>query len=229
MTAREQTASATGSPVGRAVPAAALTATLGLAAVCWVVAVRQMSGMDMGVATRLGPFAFFIPLWMSMMAAMMLPGTAPAVLRRARAGGRVWSVPLFVASYLAVWTLVGVVAYAVYRPHGALVAGVAVIAAGGYELTPVKRLFRRRCRESSGSGFGFGLYCVGSSVGQTVLLVALGVMSVIWMSVVAALILVQKLLPPRAAVDLPVAAAIVLLGVLIVIAPESVPGLVPAM
>jgi hypothetical protein len=38
--------------------AVALTATLGLAVVCWVVAVRQMSGMDMGVATRLGSFAF---------------------------------------------------------------------------------------------------------------------------------------------------------------------------
>jgi hypothetical protein len=37
-----------------AATAAALTATLGLAAACWVVAVRQMNGMDMGVATRLG-------------------------------------------------------------------------------------------------------------------------------------------------------------------------------
>jgi hypothetical protein len=40
--------------------AAALTATLGLAAASWVVAIRQMSGMDMGVATRLGSFAFFV-------------------------------------------------------------------------------------------------------------------------------------------------------------------------
>ena len=54
--------------------AAGLTATLGLAAACWVIAVRQMSGMDMGVATRLGSFAFFIALWVAMMAAKMLPG-----------------------------------------------------------------------------------------------------------------------------------------------------------
>ena len=85
----------------------ALTATLGLAAASWVVAVGQMSGMDMGVATRLGSFAFFVALWVSMMAAMMLPGAAPAVLRRAHASGRVRAMPLFVASYLAVWTLVG--------------------------------------------------------------------------------------------------------------------------
>jgi hypothetical protein len=34
-----------------AAAAAALTATLGLAAASWVVAVQQMDGMDMGVAT----------------------------------------------------------------------------------------------------------------------------------------------------------------------------------
>ena len=127
---------------------AALTATLGLAAASWVVAVRQMNGMDMGVATRLGSFAFFVALWVSMMAAMMLPGAAPAVSRRAHASGRVRAVPLFVGSYLAVWTLVGVAVYAVYRPHGSLAAGAVAIAAGVYELTPLKQHFRRRCRES---------------------------------------------------------------------------------
>jgi ABC-type sugar transport system substrate-binding protein len=45
--------------------AAALTATLGLAAASWIVASRQMSGMDIGVATRLGSFAFFVGLWPS--------------------------------------------------------------------------------------------------------------------------------------------------------------------
>src|ERR1039458_4762670 len=70
-----------------AATAAALTATLGLAAVAWVVAVWQMNGMDMGVATRLGPFAFFAAVWVSMMAAMMLPGAGPAALRRAPTHG----------------------------------------------------------------------------------------------------------------------------------------------
>lgn len=72
---------------GAAATAAALTATLGLAAASWVVTVRQMKGMDMGVATRLGSFAFFVALWVTMMAAMMLRGAAPAVLRRAGASG----------------------------------------------------------------------------------------------------------------------------------------------
>ena len=207
---------------------AALAATLGLSAAAWVASVRQMNGMDMGVATPLGPFAFFIALWVSMMAAMMLPGAAPAVLRRADTGG-VRAVPLFVLSYLAVWTVVGVAVYALYRPHTTLAAGVIVIAAGVYELTPVKQHFRRRCLESVRSGFEYGLCCVGSSVGLMLMLVALSVMSVAWMSVIAVLVLAQKLLPARGVIDVPVALAIIGLGILIIIAPSSVPGITPTM
>src|SRR5260370_16843427 len=93
--------------VTRAMPAAtaaALTGTLGLAAACWVIAIGQMNGMDMGTATQLGSFGAFIAVWVAMMAAMMLPGATPAVLRRAQAdGGR--AVPLFAGSYLAVGAL----------------------------------------------------------------------------------------------------------------------------
>jgi predicted metal-binding membrane protein len=208
---------------------AALTATLGLAAAAWVVAVRQMNGMDMGVATELGSFGFFVALWVSMMAAMMLPGAAPAVLRHARTSGRVRAVPQFVGSYLAVWTLVGVAVYAVYQPHGTVAAGVVAIAAGVYEFTPLKRHCRRRCRESVRSGFEFGRACVGSSIGLMLMLVAVSVMSVTWMSVIAVLVLAQKLLPANAAVDVPLALAIIGLGALIVIAPSAVPGLTPPM
>ena len=212
-----------------ATTAAVLAATLGLAAASWGIAVWQMHGMDMGVATRLGSFAFFIAVWVVMMAAMMLPGAAPAVLRRAQAGGGVRAVPPFIGSYLAVWALVGVAVYALYRPHGSVAAAAVAIAAGVYELTPLKRHFRRRCRDSVRSGFGFGLCCVGSSIGLMLMLVALGVMSVIWMSVIAVLALGQKLLPAKAAVDVPLALAIVGLGVWIIIAPWSVPGLTPPM
>ncbi|MDX6242469.1 MAG: hypothetical protein QOE76_192 [Frankiales bacterium] len=208
---------------------AALTATLGLAAAAWVVAIRQMNGMDMGLATRLGSFAFFITLWVSMMAAMMLPGAAPAVARRAQASGRLRAVPLFIGAYLAVWTLAGVAVYALYRPHGSFAAGAVAVAAGVYEFTPVKAHFRRRCRESVRSGFEFGVYCLGSSIGLMLILVALSVMSLTWMSVIAIVALVQKLLPARAAIDVPLALATVGLGLLIVIAPSSVPGLTPPM
>ena len=209
--------------------AAALAATIGLAAASWVVAVWQMQGMEMGVATRLGSFASFIAVWVVMMAAMMLPAAAPAVLRRAQASGGVRAVPLFIGSYLAVWALVGAAVYALYRPHGSVAAGAVVIAAGVYEFTPLKRHFRRRCRDSTGSGFQFGLCCAGSSIGLMAMLVALGVMSVAWMSVIAVLVLAQKLLPAKTAIDLPLALAIAGLGVLIVITPSLVPGLSPPM
>jgi predicted metal-binding membrane protein len=222
-------------PPNAALPAAggtgvpALARTLGLAAACWVIAVWQMRGLDMGAATQLGSFGFFIAVWVAMMAAMMLPGAAPAVLRRAQASGGVQAVPLFIGSYLAVWVLAGAAVYVLYRPHGYVAAGTITVAAGVYEFTPLKRHFRRRCHEKLRSGLGFGLCCAGSSIGLMAMLVALGIMSVTWMSVIAILVLAQKLLPPKAAVDVPLALAITGLGIWIILAPSSVPGLMPPM
>jgi predicted metal-binding membrane protein len=212
-----------------AATAAALTSTLGLAAASWIVAIGRMDGMDMGVDTELGSFAFFIGVWIPMMAAMMLPGVAPAVVRRVRIRGSALAVPPFLSWYLAVWTLVGIGIYAVYEPHGTAVAGALTIAAGVYELTPLKRTSRRRCGEGGLSGLRFGPYCVGSSIGLMVVLVAVGVMSVTWMVVVAVIVVAQKLVPPTAAIDVPLALAIVGLGILIVVAPSSVPGLTAPM
>ena len=220
---------ATGLRPNAAATTVALAATLGLAAGCWIISVRQMNGMNMGVATRLGSFAFFAALWVPMMAAMMLPGALPAALRRARASDGLRLVPAFALSYIAVWALVGVAVYFLYRPHGSVAAGALVIAAGCYELTPVKRACRRRCREDPRSGFQFGLCCVGSSIGLMLILLALGLMSITWMAVVTGVVLAQKLLPARVAIDLPIALAIVGLGLLIIIAPASIPGLTPAM
>src|SRR5438105_8644831 len=107
--ARVTSRSTASTSASAAATAAALTATLGLAAVSWVIAVRQMNGMDMGVATRLGSFPSFASVWVPMMAAMMLPGAAAAIARAARTAR---SVPLFILSYLAVWTLVGLAVYA---------------------------------------------------------------------------------------------------------------------
>jgi predicted metal-binding membrane protein len=207
-------------------------ATLGLAAACWFVSVFQMSGMDMGTSTRLGSFATFIGVWVTMMAAMMLPSAIPAIVRLTHSQARVDQVAIFLGSYLIVWTLVGAVAYGIYRPHGSSMAGAVVLAAGVYELTPVKRHCRRRCRESIESGLSFGAYCVGSSIGlmaMMAMMAALGVMSVTWMAVIAAVVLGQKLVGARAVIDVPVAVLIIAFGVLIVLQPSWVPGLMPSM
>jgi predicted metal-binding membrane protein len=207
----------------------AVAASLGLAAMCWFVAVSRMNGMDMGVETDLGSFSFFVAAWVPMMAAMMLPAALPAALRRARAAGRADAVVFFTGSYLAVWAAVGLGVYAVYRPHGTLAAGALTVVAGLYQLTPLERECRRRCREDVRSGVRFGVLCVGSSMGLMVMLLALGVMSVGWMAIVAALVLAQKLVPPSAALDVPLALAIVALGVVVAAEPSAIPGLTPAM
>jgi predicted metal-binding membrane protein len=182
-------------PEPAAAPALALAGTLGLAAAGWVVALRRMHGMDMGVATDLGPLPGFLATWAPMMAAMMLPGAVPAVMHRARGRGGAAAALSFAGSYLAVWTAVGLVVHALYRPHTALAAGAIAVAAVVYELTPLKRRCLRRCRQGARSGFEYGASCVGSSAGLMAVAVALGPMSVTWMALVAVLVLAQKALP----------------------------------
>ena len=208
-------------------PPVALVATLGLAAASWAVAAWLMSGMDMGIETRPGTVGFFAAAWITMMAAMMLPGAAPAVARHTRLAGTARAALLFVATYLAIWAVAGVAAYVLDRPHGPLAAGVVVIAAGVYELTPVKRHYRRRCREETRSGLGLGLCCVGSTIGLMAALVALDVMSLLWMAIIAVIATGQKLRPAKAAIDVPVALALIGLGLTLVVAPAFVPGLTP--
>ncbi|HEY1519524.1 MAG TPA: DUF2182 domain-containing protein [Solirubrobacteraceae bacterium] len=164
-----------------------------------------MTGADMGMG------AMSVP----MMAAMMLPSAVPAISRRARDRDSPVAAPLFAGSYLGIWALAGVALWLLYRPPGAVTAGVLIIAAGLYELTPLKRECRRRCRERVHSGLRFGVYCLGSSVGLMLVLVAVNVMSVALMVAIALVVLAQKLLPPHPAVDVPVALAIVVVGVAI--------------
>ena len=181
----------------------AVAATIGLAAAGWAISVPRMAGMDMGAMTTLGSFSFFVSVWVPMMAAMMLPGVLPSAI-----GRRALDVIRYVGSYLVVWTLFGVLVFTFYRPHSGLAAGFVTGAAGMYELTPVKRRFRTMCRERRASGWAFGTCCVGSTAGLMLAMVALGPMSVVWMTVIAAAVLLQKAAPPNALIDVPVAMAI---------------------
>ena len=108
--------------------------------------------------------------------------------------------------------------YALYRPHGSLVAGVVVIAAGAYELTPLKQHIRRRCRDGVRVGSSSGSVASARASDLMLVLVALGVMSIAWMSVIALVVVAQKILSPKVAIDVLMALAIVGLGILIVMA-----------
>jgi predicted metal-binding membrane protein len=147
-------------------PIAATMVVLAGGLVAWVVTVDRMRGMDAGPGTDLGGLGWYLGIWMTMMAAMMLPSALPMVLlfsrvsteraRRAQAFVPTW---VFVTGYLAVWLVYGLAAYALARGiraagtgflgwdrAGPYVVGGAVAAAGLYELTPLKTMCLRHCR-----------------------------------------------------------------------------------
>ena len=132
------------------------------------------------------------PAMAAMMAAMMLPGALPAIVRSARANHAPLAAPGFAASYLVVWFAAGLAIFAVYEPPGPAVAAVVVAAAVLYELTPLARACRRRCRAERRSGLRFGGWCVGSSLGLMAAFVALDPMSLPLMCAAGAVALIQK-------------------------------------
>jgi len=135
---------------------------LAAALAAWLVAVARMRGMDEGPGSDLGSLGWYLGVWVTMMAAMMLPSVLPMVLLYARvARERSGAAPtwLFVGGYLAAWTAYGLLAYAASRGlrsldagffawdrAGPWIAGGAVAAAGLYELTPLKDVCLRHCR-----------------------------------------------------------------------------------
>jgi predicted metal-binding membrane protein len=236
------------------------SALLAGALVAWIVSVARMRGMDDGPGTDFGGLGWYLGIWVTMMAAMMLPSVAPMVLFFARITSErekrgIGHVPtwMFVAAYFGVWSAYGLVGYGLYRlittfdtgflawhRAGPYVAGAAIAAAGMYELTPLKHMCLRHCRSPlhflltgwRGGRIGalhmgsvHGAYCVGCCWGLMVILFALGVMSLLWMAIVASLIFAQKVLPLGDRLTLPVALAFVALGIWIAAAPDSVPGL----
>jgi predicted metal-binding membrane protein len=242
-------------------PVAVSGALLGGALVAWIVIYQRMHGMDAGPGTDLGGLGWYLGVWVTMMAAMMLPSVAPMVLvfsrvnreRPRRDSADAAPTWVFVAGYLLAWTVYGLVAYVLYRAAkdvapgflgwdrgGRYVAGGALVFAGLYELTPLKEVCLRHCRGplhfvlggwrdgKAGAlrmGLEHGLYCVGCCWGLMVALFALGVMSLIWMAVIATVIFVQKVLPSGDRLAPFFASAFVALGIWVTISPGSVPGL----
>jgi predicted metal-binding membrane protein len=223
---------------------------LGAALGAWIVSVERMRGMDAGPGTDLGGLGWYVGIWLTMMAAMMLPSVAPTVLMfaRVRRGAHTWA---FVVGYMLAWTGYGLIAYALYRAvrasapsfvawdeHGPWVAGGALAAAGLYQLTPLKRACLRHCRSplhflfhgragrlgAVRMGTEHGGYCIGCCTGLMLALFALGVMSLFWMAVVAGVILVEKALPGGQAFSRLLAVALVALGIWIAVSSGSVPG-----
>lgn len=226
-----------------------------IAAVAWWWTVEQMRGMDDGPWTALGTLSWFVGVWVVMMAAMMFPSVAPTVALYARmTKSRSAVAPLaFTSGYLLAWASVGVLAFAIAAVGGTFageilawgrggrwIAGATLVVAAVYELTPLKDVCLGKCRSPLGfllsswragavgglkMGLRHGAWCIGCCWALMASLFALGVMSLAWMALVAGLIAFEKLIPSRRAATYGTAAVLLVLGVLLMLAPDAIPAL----
>jgi predicted metal-binding membrane protein len=238
-----------------------VTLVLGAAFAAWLVTVQRMEGMNGGPGTDLGALGWYVGVWVTMMAAMMLPAVLPVVLlfarvsgERMRRGQAAVGTPVFLAGYLGIWTLFGLVAYGIARlivgQHlgflewdrgGRYVAAGAIGLAALYQLTPLKRVCLNHCRSQLAvvlgpwrdgrlgavrMGVEHGGWCVGCCWGLMLALFAVGVMSVAWMVIIAAGIFVEKVVPRGQRLTLPLGFALLGLAIWVAMSPGSVPWLV---
>jgi len=227
-----------------------------LAALAWWSTADRMAGMDAGPGTDLGALGWFVGVWVVMMAAMMFPSVSPTVALYAQmTRRRGLSRPLLFASgYLLVWGAAGVAAYGLFNlgrrlfgadlswgAGGRWFAGGVLAIAALYELTPLKDVCLDKCRSPLGflvggwrkgqlgaieMGARHGAWCLGCCWALMAGLFALGVMSLAWMALVAALITLEKTLPWRRVVTWGTAAVLLILAAVLVAAPRAVPWLV---
>ena len=229
-------------------------ALLLLAAIAWTVIVVQTQAMDsldrdMGdmsmsddmpemainqgmaqMAVEPTSLLFFLPLWISMMVAMMFPAVAPVVSffaalsrKRREVGQSATPTWIFLAGYLAVWSLFGLGAYLLslvvpalgmmapgLHVDNPLAAGIVLALAGLYQLSPLKQVCLHHCRsplsiilhgwrDGNGGafrmGFVHGAYCLGCCWGLMLVLFAVGLMNLLWMIILTVVIFAEKVLP----------------------------------
>jgi predicted metal-binding membrane protein len=201
----------------------------------------------------------FLAIWVIMMVAMMFPTAAPMILTfhkvqtgKRQRGEAFVSTWVFVAAYILVWTLAGVAAYAgalaaeavavraaLSPAAAARIGGAVLVAAGIYQLTPLKDLCLSKCRtpitfimtswrDGAGGalrmGWLHGAYCLGCCWLLFAILFPLGIMNIGAMAVVSLIIFAEKTLPwPRLAPNA-AAVALVLYGALVITSPQFLPN-----
>jgi predicted metal-binding membrane protein len=174
------------------------SAVLGASTLAWAVVIVQTGGMAMG-------FWPYVGAWVAMTMAMMLPSATPMLLLVDRLSPG--ATPLFLLGYVASWTLFGIAAYSVGSALSWPATGWLLLAAGLYHVLPFKRSCLRHCRNPLAflrahagdgpfrTGVAHGAFCIGCCAGLMVVLIALGMASILWMALVAAAILAERLLP----------------------------------
>ena len=156
-----------------------------------------------------------------------------------------------VGGYLLTWTGFGVVAYAAAALAGLLaedapdiapwVGAAVLVAAGAYQLTPLKDFCLRHCRSPvafllhvSGYkgrlrdvrvGMYHGVYCVGCCWGLMVVLIAVGVMNLAWMAALTVVIFLEKTWKYGPALSRITGVALIVFALFVPSHPELLPGL----
>jgi len=166
-------------------------------------------------------------MWVVMMMAMMVPAVMPMLivfqkLDRGSSGGA--DLILFSCGYLIAWSAFSIVAaVAQWLLHGAgwlggsllslrpTAAAAILIAAGIYQLTPMKDSCLEKCRSPMGfflanwragrlgalaMGAHHGLFCIGCCWVLMLIMFAGGAMSVITMALLTVFIVAERVLPP---------------------------------
>ena len=215
-----------------------------------------MDGMQMEPQPAMAmSFVAFLVAWVAMMAAMMFPAVLPVVrlYARAAANGQAAPVAVFVGGYIVLWAVVGIPAFFAWsRLNDPLmqgsswagrVAGGVAVAAGLYQLTPLKSVCLRHCRSPLSffmrhgkhldrptgafvAGVRHGMFCVGCCWMLMALLIAFGAMQLVWMLVLAVLILLEKIAPFGEQLARVTGAALLVLGVALLVRPDFVTHLV---
>ncbi len=232
---------------------------LALAAGAWALLAWQAAVMDDDMSLTMGMGApLFVAIWIAMMVAIMFPTAAPMVMvfvsvhRQRRERGQAF-VPawVFVAAYLLVWSVTGLAAYGAavlgdnlagrsmwLMDNAPRLGGGVLIAAGLYQVSPLKRMCLSRCRtpmdfvlhswrDSYGGSFRMGVehgvYCLGCCWALFAILFPLGMMNVAAMAAITLLIFAEKstALGHRAAHL--AAAALAVYGVIVIFVPEALP------
>ncbi|MCT7656881.1 DUF2182 domain-containing protein [Mycobacterium deserti] len=200
-------------------------------------------------------FVAFLVAWVAMMVAMMFPAVLPVVrlYNRAAAKGRAAPVSFFVGGYIVLWSALGIPAFFAWSrlneplaqgtPWAGRVAGVVAVAAGVYQLTPLKSVCLRHCRSPMSfflrhgkhldrpagallAGGRHGLFCVGCCWMLMALLVAFGAMQLAPMVILAVLILLEKAAPFGEQIARGAGAVLLALGVALLVHPAFVTHLI---
>jgi len=235
-----------------------LGSLLVLAVAAWGLLIWQAAMMDGEMSLTMGMSApLWIALWIAMMVAIMFPTAAPMIMmfarihtKRAERGQTFVPTWVFAGSYLIVWALAGVLAYGAaagdeladqsmwIMDNAARIGGVLLIAAGVYQLSPLKYVCLNKCRspfsfilnswrDGYGGSFRMGLehgvYCLGCCWLLFAILFPLGMMNIAVLALITLLIFAEKSTPFGRHVAALAAVALIAYGILVVFVPDALP------